>query len=107
PEGNSEQTTLEVRLSNTTDAMKWVAGAYYYDEDQDAEQSIFQGFLQDQTGHYAPKTRSYAAFGQTTFSVSDTLRLIAGARYTKERRSVTGDLFTNTPNGLPPGTPLP
>jgi iron complex outermembrane receptor protein len=107
PEGNSEQTTLEVRLSNTTDKVKWVAGAYYYDEDSDAEQSIFQGFLQDQTGHYAPKTKSYAAFGQTTFSVSDTLRLITGARYTKERRSVTGDLFTNTPNGLPPGTPLP
>jgi iron complex outermembrane recepter protein len=107
PEATSEQTTLEVRLSNATDALKWVAGLYYYDEDQEAEQLIFQGFLQDQVGNYFPKTRSYAAFGQATFSVSDSLRLIAGARYTDEDRSVSGTLFTNTPNGLPPGTPLP
>ncbi len=35
------------------------------------------------------------------------MRLIGGARYTDEQREVTGSLFTRTPNGLPPGTPLP
>jgi iron complex outermembrane receptor protein len=84
-----------------------VAGLYYYDEDQEAHQEIFQGFFQDQVGSYFPKTRSYAAFGQGPFSVTSSLRLIAGARYTDEDRTVTGSLYTNTPNGLPPGTPLP
>lgn len=107
PEATSEQTTLEVRLSNTMDALKWVAGLYYYDEDQHADQLIYQGFLQDQVGQYSPQTRSYAGFGQATFKATDSLRFIAGARYTKEDRSVSGDLQTNTPSGLPPGTPLP
>ena len=107
PDASSKQKTLEARLSNTTDALKWVAGLYYYDEDQEAQQEIYQGLFQDQSGSYFPKTRSYAAFGQATFSVTDTLRLIGGARYTDEDRKVTGSLYTNTPNGLPPGTPLP
>ncbi|MEP7245871.1 MAG: TonB-dependent receptor, partial [Gammaproteobacteria bacterium] len=106
-EATSKQKTLEARLSNSTDAVKWVAGLYYYDEDQQADQAIFQGFLQDQDGHYAPQTESYAGFGQLTFRVTEGVRLIAGARYTKEHREVSGNLFTNTPNGLPPGTPLP
>jgi len=107
PEATSEQFTFEARLSESTDTLKWVAGLYYYDEDQAAEQQIFQGILQDNVGFYFPETESYAAFGQATLAVTDTLRLIAGARYTEEERSVSGSLFTNSPNGLPPGTPLP
>lgn len=107
PEATSKQTTLETRLAHTSDKAKWVAGLYYYDEDQEARQQIFQGFLQDNDGTYSPKTKSYAAFGQGTLTVTDGLRLIAGARYTKERRTVSGQLLTNSPNGLPPGTPLP
>jgi len=107
PRATSKQTTLEARLSNSTDELKWVAGLYYYDEDQEALQNIYQGFLQDNNGRYFPKTESYAAFGQATFSVTDTVRLIAGARYTDERRSATGSISTNSLNGLPPDTPLP
>ena len=107
PEATSKQTTLEARLSKATDTVKWVAGLYYYDEDQEAQQEIYQGLFQDQSGSYSPQTRSYAAFGQGTFTVTKSLRLIAGARYTDEHRTVTGSLYTRTPNGLPPGTPLP
>jgi iron complex outermembrane receptor protein len=107
PEATSEQFTFEARLSDATENLKWVAGLYYYDEDQSAEQQIFQGFLQDNTGFYFPKTESYAAFGQGTFAVTEEMRLIAGLRYTEEDRSVSGALFTNTPAAVPPGTPLP
>ena len=34
PDSSSEQTTLEVRLGNASDQLKWVVGAYYYKEDQ-------------------------------------------------------------------------
>ena len=107
PEATSKQKTLETRLSRVTGAVKWVAGLYYYDEDQFALQNIYQGFLQDNNGVYVPGSRSTAAFGQATFKVTAALRLIAGARYTHERRTATGSLSTNSPNGLPPGTPLP
>lgn len=107
PEATSEQTTLETRLSSATERLKWVAGLYYYDEDQKALQNIFQGILQDNVGEYFPKTTSYAAFGQATLRVTDELRVLAGARYTDERREARGSLTTNSPNGLPPGTPLP
>jgi len=107
PESTSEQTTLEVRLGNVSDQLKWVVGAYYYKEDQEAEQQIFQGILQDNIINYTPESESYAAFGEATFSVTDRLRLIAGARYTDEDRSVQGTIFTNSPVSAPPGAPLP
>jgi iron complex outermembrane receptor protein len=107
PEATSEQTTLEVRLGNSNDRLKWVAGAYYYDEDQDAEYQIYQGILQDNTISYVPESQSYALFGEGTFSVTDRARLIAGVRYTEEERSVIGTIYTNSPLSAPPGAPLP
>ena len=107
PEATSEQTTLEVRLANASDQLKWVVGGYYYKEDQEAEQQIFQGILQDNIISYTPDSESYAVFGEATFSVTDQLRLIAGARYTEEDKSVEGTIFTNSPVAAPPGAPLP
>lgn len=36
------------------------------------------------------KTRSYAAFGQAQYRVSDALNLFAGLRYTRDRKSIDG-----------------
>jgi iron complex outermembrane receptor protein len=107
PEATAQQTSAEVRLAHESDRFDWVIGAYYFDEDQKAEQQIYQGILQDNIGFYTPSTRSYAGFGQATFHVNDALRLIGGLRYTYERRALAGQIFTKSPNGLPPGTPLP
>jgi len=107
PESTSEQTTLEARLGDAGERLKWVVGAYYYNEDQIAEQQIFQGILQDNIINYVPESESYAAFGEATVSVTDRLRLIAGARYTEEDRAVEGTIFTNSPASAPPGAPLP
>ncbi len=103
----SHQSSLEARLSNTTDHLRWVAGAYYFREAQTAAQDIYQGILNDVSANYKPTTTSYAAFGQATFSVTDQFRLIGGLRYTYESKTLTGARYTNSPNGLPPGTPLP
>src|SRR5690606_35214523 len=54
-----------------------------------------------------PKIRSYAAFGQATFSVSDTFRLIGGLRYTHERNRLSGELYTNQPGFPVPPEALP
>lgn len=107
PTATSHALSTEARLSNSTDRLKWVAGLYYFKEDQQARQQIFEGFLQDNDNDYAPSTKSYAAFGQATLSITQTLRLIGGARYTYEDQSLTGAIHTNSPANLPPGTPLP
>lgn len=107
PAAHAEQTSVEIRLANDGGRLGWVIGGFYFNEDQRAEQQIFQGILQDNIGFYNPKTRSYAAFGQATVHVRDDLRLIGGLRYTYERRTLDGQLLTNSPLGLPPGTLLP
>jgi iron complex outermembrane receptor protein len=105
PEATSKQTSIEARLAAVSGPADWVIGAYYIDEDQKAEQQIYQGILQDNLGFYEPSTTSYAAFGQITYSVAETLRLIAGGRYTHEKRSLEGAIFTNSPTAAPPPYP--
>ncbi len=107
PETTSHAFSTEARLSNSTDILKWVAGLYYFKEDQTSEQQIYEGLLQDNVNHYSPDTRSYAGFGQATVSVTSGLRLIGGLRYTYEDQSLAGSIHTNSPLNLPPGTPLP
>jgi iron complex outermembrane receptor protein len=85
----SHQTSVETRLSKNSDRLKWVAGVYYYDEDQYVQGRVFSGFIQN-VGYVADLgTRSYAAFGQATLSLTDKIRIIGGARETSDRRSLS------------------
>jgi iron complex outermembrane receptor protein len=84
----SKQTSLEVRLSsNGQSAFKYVVGAYYFNEDQSALNYFYQGTLS--TTRFTPNlgTKSYAAFGQATYSLTENFRIVAGGRYTKEDRT--------------------
>lgn len=96
-EETSRQKTLEVRVGNSTDALKWVGGAYYFREDQT------QQFLVDQGVNIAavdmPKldTDSWAVFGETTFEIVPQLRGILGLRYTKEEKEQAGTQDNTTP----------
>ncbi len=85
----SRQTSLEVRLSNNSDRFKWVAGGYYYNEDQFVQNRVYAGYIQDVGQVSNLGTRSYAAFGQATLSLTNAIRIIGGARYTSDRRSLS------------------
>lgn len=85
-----EQSSFEARLANQSDRLRWVAGAYYLYVDID------QTFLIDNrnppVGRPAvnfldnPNTlETWAVFGEATFGVTDSLRLIGGLRYTWEK----------------------
>ncbi|MBI1684094.1 TonB-dependent receptor [Caulobacter hibisci] len=81
----SEQRSLEARLGGSTDRLNWVVGAYGFSEDVDADQL----FDQASNASYIRsklKTRSLAAFGQATWSLSDQLRVTGGLRYTKDNK---------------------
>ncbi|CDO38646.1 TonB-dependent receptor [Novosphingobium sp. KN65.2] len=93
---NDKQSSLEVRLSNQSDKLKWVLGGYYFNEVQAnlpgrslrLSQANFTG---DQVFDFRGRTRSYAAFGQATYSISAVFRLTGGLRYTYERKVVDAD----------------
>lgn len=105
---HDQQTSLEVRVSNESDALKWVVGGYYFNEDQSniaGHNLLFvsQGVNAQTVPNFASKTRSYAVFGQATFSISDKFRLTGGLRYTYERKQQGG--LTSSygfPNAAPP-----
>lgn len=94
-----EQTSLEVRLASLDDqAFRYVVGGYYFEEDQDTSNYFYQGTIS--TTRFTPKlsTKSKAVFGQATYDLSSTLRLVVGARYTNEKRSQATALASG---GLP------
>lgn len=107
-EENDKQTSLEARLSNDTTRLKWVLGGFLFDEKQanlpgKSVLIINQGINRQDTASLDLQTRSYAAFGQATYSVTDRFRVTGGLRYTYERKKHVEQLINNgLPNQAPP-----
>ncbi|MEZ0244229.1 MAG: TonB-dependent receptor [Sphingomonas sp.] len=99
---SSEQYTLEARLTSNGDSrLQYVLGAYLFSEKQNAiQQSFFQGRISDTRYQPQLKADSQAVFGQLTFNVSDTFRVVGGARYTTDKRSMTSPIQLIGPFGL-------
>lgn len=80
-----EQTSLEVRLGNSSRDLTWTVGGFYYHDVQGGGLNVFAGpAVLSRRNVYEPTTKAYAIFGQATYSLSDRFRLIGGARYTSE-----------------------
>ena len=84
----SDAQTLEVRLGNADGPLVWVLGGYYFNEDQDSLNEVSIGRASDTTFVAKLNTNALAAFGELTYSVSDSFRVTAGLRYTDETKSV-------------------
>ncbi len=111
----TRQTTAEVRLSHAgatqAGGLTWAAGLYYFRLTQRAyNQYALQCFCANDslfTFNRSPNftgrdlsdlnTRSYAAFGQATYAISDTLRATAGVRYTRDRKTEDGFSIVELP----------
>ncbi|MBC2662776.1 TonB-dependent receptor [Novosphingobium flavum] len=95
-------------LSAQKQRFTWMIGAYYFNARAGyAPQQILAGtpatrilFNSRQT------TKSYAAFGQATFAVTDALNVTGGLRYTSDKRALNPTRTITLPNGvtLPPVT---
>lgn len=94
--GFSNQESFEARLGHVGDALKWVAGVYYYNERDPGQvfPDLGKGLLLANP-QYNPSTESYAIFGETTYSITDPFRLIAGARLTREIHKLTGNFLVS------------
>ena len=106
----SHQTSVEARLGHESASLKWVVGGYFYNEDQASQFVSRQGLLSSNAEIFTLGTRSYAAFGQATYSIASALRVIGGLRYTSDQRSIAGTLVGYAPSlGCPlaPGSTCP
>ena len=86
----SDQFTQEFRLTGGNDETDWLLGLFYFDEDRGSTSHIkaFEGLISSQV----PGTivdldsKSLAVFGKLGQSLTETVRLIAGLRYTDEEK---------------------
>lgn len=105
---HDKQTSVEARLSNNGDKLKWVLGGYFFNEsesnlDGDPTLVVLQGIAAQVSHSLDLQTRSYAVFGQATYSVTDRLRLTGGLRYTYERKRDDEHVSSYSfPNQAPP-----
>lgn len=86
-----KQTSVELRLVSPAGArLAYVAGLFYFNETDRAMVNFNQQFFSAYV-NIGPETDSYAAYGRLTYSVTDALRVSAGARYTIDRRKASID----------------
>lgn len=106
----TEQKTLEARLANRNDKLKWVVGAYYLKVDQkDVSRTRAELIGLDSTApDFRQDIESYAFFGEATYSLTDTLRVIAGLRYTHEKSDASTTVNNQSPfvGGTPAYNPF-
>lgn len=102
---DSEQFSIEGRLAGQTERLKWVAGAYWFDESVEADQFYDQASNGTRIGSDLGTT-SYAAFGEATFSLTDRWRVTGGLRYTRDSKTQDTEAHSYPFVGfVPPGPP--
>jgi iron complex outermembrane receptor protein len=92
---DSSQFTQEVKLTGDTmdDALKYVAGVYYYDENNDMDLADIFPVAGTSNGligrdHQVENgTEAWAGYVQLDYDITDMLTATAGVRYTDERKS--------------------
>jgi iron complex outermembrane receptor protein len=100
----------ELRLaSNDTEPLAWQFGGFFLDTTA-VNDSFFSGAafgsLAGQDVDARLKTKSYAVFGEATYSITPTTKVTGGIRYTTDRRKFDASQFLVTATGaqLPGGT---
>lgn len=104
-----EQFTQELRIVSPDDGnFSYVAGLFYFDQtvERTFERTLDIGIDPIGVGvaTFEAQTTNWAAFGEATWDLAESWRLIFGARYTDD--DVSFD-FQRTREGLPIGIPVP
>jgi iron complex outermembrane receptor protein len=86
---DGDQFSQEFHLSGGDDSQNWLVGVYYLDDDRDSTSSVVAFEIDGNPDTIANiETKSYAVFGEINRSLSDTLRMVAGFRYTDEEKEL-------------------
>ncbi len=93
------QFTQELQLLYQGPRLQGVFGVYYLDgRASGAFDTVLGGLNTTTLTSGSVKTRSYAAFGDASFDVTDRLKISAGLRYTKDDK--TGTVFRRNYTGI-------
>src|SRR5882672_4262439 len=87
------QLTQELRLAGTGGGpLKWLVGLGYYNSRNSGTETLFTNlpFAFYQTNVDADRLAGYSAFGQVTYSLTDTFRLTGGGRASSTKRTANG-----------------
>ncbi len=107
---NLDQLTQEFRLaSNGNSVIDWLVGAYYFNEDFQADtfsfNSLAPGNPRDGYAFQNQETTSYALFGSLNFHLGEKWDLVAGLRYTSDEKDFSAErpdpIFLNVPTIAP------
>lgn len=100
-DAESDTFSQELRLDGESDRIRWVTGLYYLSIDIDAGTSItaddnnlflpLVGIPWEDTALSELETRSYSAFGQIEYDISDSVTLIGGLRVIQENKDFVGE----------------
>lgn len=112
----TDQLSVEIQLSGEAmgDRLTWLVGLYGFKEDISHNNRICLGtnlsgpfaFARNAGGciennqRFTLDVESYAAFAHTTFAITDQLSLVAGLRYTEERKDQSFDFFLDNTAGV-------
>ena len=88
---DSKTFTLENRLGSSGDGYSWVVGAYYFDEDMNYKSRVdARPFINSTSNVDRLDDQTWAVFGQASKEVLENVRVLAGLRYTKEKKQIAG-----------------
>jgi iron complex outermembrane recepter protein len=111
-----EQFSQELQLTGSLldDSLKFATGLYYFDEKGRDILTVDLPFLFGNVNNFSfVKNKSYAAYAQATYSLTDALSFTGGMRYTKDKKRYTvpvnGGAILNGPAAVfgPAGTFTP
>jgi iron complex outermembrane receptor protein len=96
-----KQFTQEVRVESTgAGALKWLAGAYYFNEKLNIDSFNYSSIGGNTQNGYATQqqdNKAYALFGSVNLDVSDAVKLRGGVRYTKDKKDFFADRIQAPP----------
>lgn len=118
--GRSRTFTQELQLSSSSSSrFQWIAGAYYLRDDTLVQLdaygtcvgSVCAGAPVPTRTTGFPTTRSISGYGEGTYDITDSTHLTLGARYTHDKKGLSGTAEPlqgrpNTPLALPSSVPL-
>lgn len=86
----SKQQSYELRAAGDGERLKWVAGLYYFNEDQTQRYELEAIPIQQSIVDTRLSTEAYAVFGEANFSITPTLRVLGGVRWSRDEKSQRG-----------------
>lgn len=111
----SEQWSQELRLQSSGDTrLSWITGLYFFHEDQFYDTNIYNLRFTTPTATVTRyigdiETKSWAAFADATFKLTDQLSIIGGLRRTEDKKTIDGRIIVSnlTTGAAPTTTPYP